>query len=158
MPGDYAALLEDRIDIDAPVARVWDLVSDIRRMVEWSPQVDSCEYDGEQSAGVGARFTNHNSHEELRWTTHGEIVRFVPGQEVAFRIDENRVVWAFRLEPGTSGGTALMEQRTTPEGISEYSLRLTDTYLGGQETFTAVMRQGMRQTLERIKTAAERAQ
>ena len=33
-----APLLQAQIDIDAPPARVWSLISDFRRMPEWSPQ------------------------------------------------------------------------------------------------------------------------
>ena len=33
-----APLLQAEIDISAPVATVWDLVSDLSRMPEWSPQ------------------------------------------------------------------------------------------------------------------------
>jgi hypothetical protein len=33
-----APLLQAQIDIDAPVAKVWALVSDLSRMPQWSPQ------------------------------------------------------------------------------------------------------------------------
>ena len=33
-----APLLQAQIDIDAPVAKVWTLVSDLSRMPQWSPQ------------------------------------------------------------------------------------------------------------------------
>lgn len=48
-----------------------------------------------------------------------------------------------------------MHQRLTPDGISPYSLDLTEKYLGGQAEFTRVMRAGMRETLEKVKAAAE---
>ena len=33
-----APLLQAQIDIDAPVAKVWALVSDLGRMPQWSPR------------------------------------------------------------------------------------------------------------------------
>lgn len=33
-----APLLQAHVDINAPVAKVWELISDLRRMPEWSPQ------------------------------------------------------------------------------------------------------------------------
>ncbi|MGH3524277.1 MAG: SRPBCC family protein, partial [Mycobacterium sp.] len=33
-----APLLQAQIDIKAPVSKVWGLVSDFRRMPQWSPQ------------------------------------------------------------------------------------------------------------------------
>jgi uncharacterized protein YndB with AHSA1/START domain len=153
MDQDDAPLLEHAIEIDTPPARVWALVSDPTRMAEWSPQVDSVRLKADAPA-LGVRFTNRNSHRELQWTTHGEIVRFDPEREVAFRIDENWVVWSFRLEPTPSGGTRLTQRRETPDGISDYSRDLTDTYLGGQAAFTKVLHAGMEQTLAAIRAAA----
>jgi uncharacterized protein YndB with AHSA1/START domain len=153
MDQDHAPLLEHTVDIDTPPARVWALVSDPTRMAEWSPQVDSVRLKAD-APGLGVRFTNRNSHGELHWTTHGEIVRFEPEREVAFRIEENWAVWSFRLEPTPSGGTRLTQRRETPDGISDYSRNLTDTYLGGQEAFTKVLHAGMEQTLAAICAAA----
>ena len=155
MPASYEPLLEASIDIAAPPAQVWEVVSDVRRMSEWSPQVDSTRLrDGFEQVGLGAEFTNKNSHGELPWVTHGRIVRFEPEREIAFRIEENWVVWSFVLDP-YDGGTRLTQRRETPDGISDFSLELTDTYMGGQEAFTQTMRDGMRQTLAGIKAAVE---
>jgi uncharacterized protein YndB with AHSA1/START domain len=156
MGGDYEPLLEDTVEISAAPARVWELVSDVRRIPQWSPQVDSTRLrEGYDRAELGALFTNRNSHGDLEWTTHGEIVRFEAGREMAFRIKENWVVWSFQLEPANGGGTRLTQRRETPDGISDLSLELTDGYLGGQAEFTKTQRAGMRQTLEGIKAAAE---
>lgn len=151
----YEPLLAHSVEIDAPPARVWTLVSDVCRMPEWSPTVVSTRlrqgFDRVESA---AQFTNLNRQGDLEWKTHGQIVRFTAERELAFRINENRVIWSFVLE-ASGGGTRLTQRRETPDGISELSLNLTDAFLGGQEAFTAALRAGMRQTLERIKTAAE---
>jgi uncharacterized protein YndB with AHSA1/START domain len=156
MPTAYEEILEDRIEIDAPPALVWGLVSDVRRMPEWSPQVDSVRLRaGFAAVELGAEFTNRNHQGELEWTTHGQIVRWDPEREVAFRIEENWTVWSFRLDRTPAGGTRVTQRRETPAGISDFSLQLTDDYLGGQVTFTAILRAGMRQTLERLKAAAE---
>ena len=156
MTATYEMVLEDSIDIEAPPAEVWELVGDVCRMSEWSPQVDSVRLrDGFDRTELGAQFTNLNHEGELQWKTHGEVVRFDAARELAFRIRENWVVWSFLLEPLGSGGTRLTQRRETPEGISDFSLELTDKYLGGQDAFTAILRAGMRETLERIRAAAE---
>lgn len=153
--GDFEPLLEQEIEIAAPPARVWDLVSDVTRMAEWSPQVTSTRLrQGFDEVGPGAQFTNRNQHGELEWTTHAEVVRFEPERELAFRVAENYVVWSFSLVPADSG-TRLVQRRETPNGISEVSLEWTEQFLGGQENFTASQLAGMQQTLEGIKAAAE---
>ena len=51
------------IEIDASPASVWALVSDVRRMAEWSPQVSSVRLKGEGGPVLGARFTNRDRRE-----------------------------------------------------------------------------------------------
>lgn len=158
MPVPSAELLHDTIDIDATPERVWELIGDLRRMPQWSPQVDSVRLrEGFDRIELGAEFTHLNHEGELKWTTHSTIVRFEPEQEIAFRIEENWVVWSFQTTPLPKGQTRLSQRRETPAGISDYSLELTEKYLGGQQAFTQVLRAGMRQTLEAIKAAAEQS-
>jgi len=153
---DFEPLLEDSIEIGAPVASVWALVSDVRRYPEWSPQVTSTRLrGGAEEVALGVQFTSLNRDGDLEWKTTGEVVRFTPNREVAFRIEENWVVWGFSLEP-TPTGCRLTQRREAPDGLSDLSIQLTDGFLGGQAAFTAAMRAGMRQTLTGIKTAAER--
>ena len=155
MPAAAVPLLEDAVEIDATPGQVWELVRNVCRMSEWSPQVTSTRLRaGYDEVDLGTQFTNRNHLGELVWTTHGEIVRFAPEREIAFRIEENWAVWSFRLEP-TPDGTRLTQRRELPDGISQLSVDLTEGFLGGQEQLTADLRDGMRQTLERLKAAAE---
>lgn len=147
--------LETAIEIAAPPERVWDLIADVRRMSEWSPQVDSTRLrSGFDEVGLGTRFTNRNSLGELVWTTHAEVVRFAPAAELAFRVEENWVVWSFSLEP-SGAGTRVTQRRRAPDGISQLSYDLTEGFMGGQEAFTESLRAGMASTLAALKQAAE---
>lgn len=147
--------LVDSDHIAASPERVWALVSDVRRMSDWSPQVDSTRLrSGFDRVGLGAQFTNRNSDGDLVWTTHAEVVRFEPGREIAFRIEENWVIWSFTVAPAQAGAQ-LVQRREAPNGISDLSLELINGFMGGVEAFTASIRAGMRLTLERIKAEAE---
>ena len=148
--------LEERIEISAPQAQVWALISDVTSMSRWSPQVDSTRLrSGFDQIAEGAEFTSLNSQGELQWTTHGLIVCFEPDQKIGFRIEENWAIWWFRLEPTGSGKTLLTQSRTTPDGLSPLSRKLADDVWDGQVEFTATMRNGMRETLTNIKGEAE---
>ena len=154
-PDAVRPLLVQTVAIDASPRTVWALVSDVRRMPEWSPSVESTRLrDGFERVELGAQFTNRNTHGELVWTTHAEVVRFEPGRALAFRVEENWAVWSFTLT-ATDTGTLLTQRRETPEGISEVSRELTDHFLGGQATWTDTLLAGMRETLDRIKAACE---
>jgi uncharacterized protein YndB with AHSA1/START domain len=155
MPTQIEPQLEETIEVDASPARVWSLVSDVRRMARWSPQVQRTFVRGGGAAQLGTRTVNVNRRGLLVWPTQAKVVRFEPHREIALRIKENFTIWSFLLEPTDAGGTRITQRRETPQGISSVSHRLTDAVLGGQEQFTAELRDGMRQTLARIKAEAE---
>ena len=155
MPSNPQPILEESIEIAAAPETVWTLVSDVRRMAEWSPQVESTRLrGGAEQVADGVEFTNLNNNGTFQWKTHGTIIRLDNGREIAFRIKENWAIWSLRLEP-TAGGTKLTQRRESPEGSPAATAQVIDTYLGGQDAFTQSMRDGMRQTLQAIKSAAE---
>ncbi|SDS88121.1 Uncharacterized conserved protein YndB, AHSA1/START domain [Nocardioides scoriae] len=155
MPLTDVAPLEATTEIAAPPAKVWALVSDLRNMPRWSPQnVKTFVRGGEMK--VGAKLVNVNRRGLLVWPTQGQVVDLTPEKRVAFRIRENWTVWSFDLEPTADGGTRVTQRREAPKGISDLSVTLTKRVLGGQESFTAELQQGMQQTLARIKADAER--
>ncbi|KNX36465.1 SRPBCC family protein [Luteipulveratus halotolerans] len=155
MPTSYDTRLESSTDIAAPPEQVWSLVGDVLRMPEWSPQVDSTRLrSGFERLELGAEFTNKNSQGELEWVTHGRVVRWAPGREVAFRIEENWTVWSYTLQP-YADGTRLTLRREAPDGLSDASRSSIDDWFGGPDTFAATMRDGMDRTLAAIKAAVE---
>lgn len=155
MPLQDVAPLEATIDIDAPPATVWSLLSDLRNMARWSPQVVRTFVRGDGRVGVGTRLFNINRRKLLFWPTQAEIVRFTPGREIAFRIKENFVVWSYELEASPTG-TRVVARREAPHGVSDLSVGLTKAALGGVEPFTRELVDGMHETLRRIKADAER--
>lgn len=148
--------LEESVQIDAPPARVWELVHDPRNMRRWSPQTWRSFLRGGSEVREGARFLNVNRKGLLVWPTRSKVVRFTPEREVAWRVRDNYTIWSLQLEPAGTG-TRLVQRRETPQGISEISAKLTDRMMGGQESFTAALRDGMQQTLQRIKADAEQS-
>jgi uncharacterized protein YndB with AHSA1/START domain len=155
MPSNPQPVLEESIDIAAAPEAVWTMVSDVRRMAEWSPQVESTRLrNGADQVVQGVEFTNLNNNGTFQWKTHGTVVRLDSGREIAFRIKENWAIWSLRVEPAP-GGTKLTQRRESPDGSPDGTVQVIDTHLGGQDVFTASMRDGMRQTLRAIKAAAE---
>src|SRR5690242_9379499 len=94
---DVVPVLERQVVVNAPVERVWPLVGDPRRLVEWSPGLTGTRLKAEEP-GLGVAFTNRNRDGELEWTTHGVITRYERPHAIAFRIEENWAVWSFLLE------------------------------------------------------------
>ena len=154
MPLLNVAPIEATVDIAAPPAKVWALVSDLRNMARWSPQVVRTFVKA--PVAEGSTMFNINRRKLLVWPTQAKVVRFLPEQEIAFRVKENFTVWSYELEPTESGGTRVTARREAPQGISDLSVGLTKRALGGVDRFTAELQDGLRQTLQKIKVDAER--
>ena len=147
-----APLLQAEIDINAPVSRVWDLVSDLSRMPQWSPQCRMMKLLGPLRPGT--RTINLNRRNMLFWPTTATITEVIPERKIAFRIPINTSVWSYELEP-TATGTRLVETRHAENGVRAVSTAVTKAALGGVDTFETALIEGMNQSLARIKAAAE---
>jgi uncharacterized protein YndB with AHSA1/START domain len=153
MPLTDVAPIEATIDIAAPPAKVWALVSDLRNMARWSPQTAKSFLRGEN--GLGARFLNINRKGLLVWPTQTKVVRYEEGTEIAWRVKENFTIWSLRLEPTADGGTRVVQTREAPDGISDVSVNLTKVAFGGVPKFTRTLQADMARTLAQIKAEAE---
>lgn len=148
--------ISQSVEIDAPVAKVWSLVSDPRHMTRWSPQTWKTFLRGGGQLGEGARFFNINKRGLLVWPTQSKIVRFTPEQEVAWRVKDNYTIWSLKLTPNATGGTTLLQSREAPQGLSNISVTLTKRFFGGLDDFAAELQRDMGTTLAKIKAEAER--
>lgn len=147
-------LLQAQIDIDAPPAKVWELISDFRRMPEWSPQCRWMRPFG--PLRVGTRTLNINRRNRLFWPTTSTVVDVVPEQRLAFRVDANRTIWSYELEP-QGQGTRLTESRHAENGVSAFSSMTVKALLGGNTSFERELVEGMNTSLAKIKAAAEKS-
>ena len=80
------------IAVDETVAAdpltVYQLISDVSRMGEWSPETLSCRWlKGADSANVGARFKGSNRNGWHRWSTTCTVTSADPGSRFAFDVD-----------------------------------------------------------------------
>ncbi|WBP95180.1 SRPBCC family protein [Mycolicibacterium neoaurum] len=148
-----APLLQAQIDIDAPPAKVWALISDLSRMPEWSPQTRKMKLLG--GMRVGAKTVNVNRRGLQAWPTTSTITAIEPERRLAFRVDLNGTEWSYELEP-IDGGTRVIESRRAPNGVKKVSTVLVNAMMGGVPSFEEELVDGMNQTLARIKAAAER--
>ncbi|MDS1116151.1 SRPBCC family protein [Gordonia westfalica] len=148
-----AALIEESIDIDAPAEKVWPVISDLKRMGEWSPQCKKMIIRG-GSVGLGTKTVNINRRGPLVWPTTSKVVRFTPNQEIAFRVAENHTVWSYTITPNGSGVT-VTERREVNGSTTKVSSFLVDKFMGGTESFEVELKLGMAETLGKIKRAAE---
>jgi len=137
---------------------VWDLVSDVTRIGEFSPETfEAVWLRGATGPAVGARFKGHvkrNGVGPVYWTLC-EVTDLVPGEHFEFAVlvkgqTINR--WGYRLA-AVDGGTEVTEYFSLKPSLFT---RIYWTALGALRGKTN--ERGMRQTLERIKAVAEAEQ
>jgi uncharacterized protein YndB with AHSA1/START domain len=145
------------VHMAAPADRVWDLVSDVTRVGEFSPETFEAEWLGGASGpAIGARFRGHvrrNGRGPVYWTVC-TVTACDPGREFGFAVGGpgGRVVntWAYQLADGAGGGTDVTESFELP---STLLTRLYWLIAGSARGRTNA--DGMRVTLEKIKAVVE---
>ena len=147
-----APLLQAQVDINAPASTVWSLISDFRRMPEWSPQCRWMRPLG--PVRPGSRTFNLNRRNLLFWPTTSTVVELVPEQKLAFRVNLNNTVWSYELQP-IDGGTRVIESRHAENGVKPISSVAVNAMMGGTESFERELVEGMNASLAKIKAAAE---
>jgi uncharacterized protein YndB with AHSA1/START domain len=148
-----APLLQAKIDIDAPPAEVWALISDFRLMPRWSPQCRLMKAFGPLRQGT--RTVNVNRRKFMVWPTSCQVTEVIPGEKLAFRVNENNTIWTYELEP-TETGTRVVESRHAENGVKPTSNLLVNALFGGVPSFEQELVEGMNDSLARIKVAAEK--
>jgi uncharacterized protein YndB with AHSA1/START domain len=105
--------VEEHIAAD-PVA-VYQLISDITRMGDWSPETKSCRWvKGARSAEVGARFRGSNRNGWHRWSTTCTVTAAEPGKRFAFNVDVLGMpvaTWEYEIA-AAEGGCRIIERWT----------------------------------------------
>ncbi|WP_156754429.1 NAD(P)-binding domain-containing protein [Actinokineospora pegani] len=135
---------------------VWDLISDVTRTGEWSPECRRCFWRGGER-GVGAKFIGVNRKGWVVWVTSNTVEKSERGRSFAFRTDTNGVRWGYELRPDGDG--TVVTQTWDYSGQTAAQRARTASFatmaLGGYAEHTRELRDGIRTTLERVKAAAE---
>lgn len=144
--------------VEAPAPTVYDLVTDIGRMGEWSPENQGGEWlDGASGATVGARFSGRNRR-RAAWTTTATVTEAEPGRAFTFVIgdvDRPDTRWHYGLIP-TGDGCQVSEtcQILRPPGPIGRLLTRLGTGVAWSKR-PEDLRHGMQETLRRLAVAAE---
>jgi hypothetical protein len=143
--------------MNASPATVWDLLTDVTRIGEFSPETFEGEWMGDATGpAVGAKFRGHvkrNGVGPIYWTvckvTSCETERDF-GFDVVFGSDDRPInSWRYQLA-ANGAGTDVTESFTLAPNIGTRIYWAIAGWRRGPRN-----ERGMRQTLERIKAVAE---
>jgi hypothetical protein len=151
-------LTEDsvEVDIEADADALYEMISDLPRIGEWSPECETVTWEGDVTTPVeGTTFVGRNAvgpGRRIRYTRHGRVLAADPGREFAFITDEGgreSTVWRYRFAPKGDGRTRVTESYQV-RWIPAWA-RVLDVPLNRHKELLA----GMRTTLDRLRATAE---
>ena len=144
---------EASIEIAAPCHVVYDLIADVTRMGEWSPECVSCEWLGDPGE-VGSTFRGRNRIGLARWSTVARVLVAERPRTFSFATlhrDAAATRWTYRLEGDERTRlTESFEAVTTPLLFSVLERLVIRSR---QEQ----LEDGIARTLAAVKAAAEHA-
>lgn len=107
--------IAESIEIDAPPAAVWPVVSDIATPARFSDELQKVEWkEGFDGPAVGALFYGHNKLGDFEWKTMCEITDCTEPERFEWKVlagpDVPEVsVWRFEVAPTDAGGSRVTQ-------------------------------------------------
>jgi uncharacterized protein YndB with AHSA1/START domain len=150
-----------------PPQAFWDLITSVHRIGEFSPEcAEAWWVDGFPAHAVGGRFEGRNRREveggTYEWTRPCDVVAYDPPRQFSYTVGDRfdgtpATRWTFRITPGDSGCVVEQQFEHLPDGLS--GIRLQAEQVDDAEALIAwrrtMLREGMTQTLERIRSVLE---
>jgi uncharacterized protein YndB with AHSA1/START domain len=148
----------DRIEVEREIAAspevVWQLVADLPRMGEWSPENTGGEWvKGASGPAVGAQFKGRNAAGSTTWSTMATVTDASPGERFGFSVAVGPFKiadWAFAIER-TDGGCRVVQSGTDRRG---WLMKTIGTKASGVDDRAEFSRQSMEQTLAGVAAVA----
>jgi hypothetical protein len=145
------------LHMDAHPLEVYELVADVTRTPEFSPEIEKCVWlGGATGPAVGARFEATNRVRRGRWRNRPVVTVADPGRQFAFSRTEKMagtVEWRYLFKPH-EGGTRVTESYEVTRPVSRLGWFVIGRVFGCRDR-RGDLRAGMRQTLEKIRQTAE---
>jgi len=146
---------------------LWELITNVERIGEFSPEcAEAWWVEGFPAHAVGGRFEGRNrvedGSESYEWTRPCDVVAYDPPRSFAYTVGDRfdgtpATRWTFRITPTDDGCVVQQQFEHLPDGLS--GIRLQAEQLDDAEALIAqrrdMLRDGMSQTLERIRRVVE---
>lgn len=147
---------QSSIDIDAPAALVYELVSNVPELPKWAAEADKCTWlGGATGPAVGARFRGRNRHGRRVWATACKVTKAEPGKVFEFQVSVAGVPSArWRYEIESTGTGCRVTESTVRQSPRVVTLLVNRTFLGIPDR-DEHNQQNIERTLARLKECAE---
>src|SRR5580658_4322890 len=134
---------------------LYDMVSDMTRMGEWSPVCKACWWENGEGPKPGAWFTGRNELPERTWETRSQVVAADRGREFAFVVGGTWTRWGYDFTASKEGTAVTESWEFLPGGIIRFEERFGDDALTQVEDRRLTAQRGIPATLAALKRIAE---
>lgn len=153
--GDLMAAVEVRHTMAGDPQKVYELIADVTRMSEWSPESSGAEWLTGEPGAVGSTFRGDNRRPWVKWSTICTVTAADPGKHFAFAVQAaGRPVatWEFEIT-AQPGGCEVIERAIDQRNLF---YMMTSVVTTGLSRRSMRNRQTMKQTLAALARFVER--
>lgn len=146
--------LRAEVYVDAPPARVWEVLADLSRMPAWSPELVRMVPLLPGGLRLGQTYLGVNRRRAVVWPTRNVVVGLDRGRVLAWETRSSGARWIWEVTPSGSG-TAVVHRRPVPRRLTALSAAFATAFLGGATGHADELEAGMLQTAERLRDAVQ---
>jgi uncharacterized protein YndB with AHSA1/START domain len=140
--------------IDAPPEVVWEVLGDVRRMPELSPELVRMIPLKKGGLRPGQWYLGVNKRKAVLWPTRSVVSDMDPGRMVAWDTKSSGARWVWELSADGTG-TKVVHRRPVPRRLTPLSNAFATVFLGGTTGHADELEEGMAQSVRRLKQAVE---
>jgi Polyketide cyclase / dehydrase and lipid transport len=134
--------------------KIYELIADVTRMGDWSPESAGAEWLTGEPGTVGSTFRGDNRRPWMKWSTLCTVITAEPGKRFAFAVNAvGRPVstWEYEITP-RAGGCQVTERTFDQRPLLYRVTSVVSTGLGRRSVRN---RRTMEQTLDALARAVE---
>jgi uncharacterized protein YndB with AHSA1/START domain len=141
--------------IEAAPEVVWQVLGDVRRMPELSPELVRMMPLKAGGLRPGQWYLGVNRRKAVVWPTRSVVSEVEPGRKVVWDTTSSGARWIWELSAeGT--GTRVVHRRPVPRKLTPVSHAFATLFLGGTAGHADELEAGMARSLARLKEVVER--
>lgn len=139
-------------EVAAPPERVWEVLTDLGRMPEWSPELVRMVPLKSGGLRLGQWYLGINRRKAVVWPTRNVVVGLEPGRVLAWETTSSGARWIWELSPSGPDGTTtrIVHRRPVPRRLTRTSALFATAFLGGSAGHADELEAGMAQTVARL--------
>ena len=134
---------------------LYDMVSDVTRMGEWSPICTGGWWDEGNGPTAGAWFSGRNEVPGRTWETRSLVLAAERGREFTFAVGGAWARWSYTFTPVDEGTRLTETWDFLPDGIARFHQKYGDEAEAQIANRIEAAHSGIPETLAAIKKAAE---